>query len=267
MDKNPLAVRPAASQQPDSAVIGPTGQARWASRMIRGDFILIRRTPMIITGRKTPLAISMILLFFINGCISHTKGKLIESDIPDKYAFLIMDIQKDFMTVEGKLPVNNEQAQTVLKTINTIVETVDVNEIEIVYIGNEFSPSDRIANWFRNYASLKGEEGSQLDSRLKIVNNIYFSKNQLDAFSNDKFDQYLRNKKVNKLIIAGVFADQCVLATARGALQRGYKVTILSDGVAAKSDEDLKEALQKYKEDGVTVMSSAGFLEKLGKEI
>jgi hypothetical protein len=28
VDKNPLAVRPAASQQSDSAVIGPTGQAR-----------------------------------------------------------------------------------------------------------------------------------------------------------------------------------------------------------------------------------------------
>lgn len=215
--------------------------------------------------RNTQLSIYMIFLVLMTGCIPHTKGNPIESNIPEKYAFLIMDIQKDFMVPEGKLPVDSQQAQTILKTINTLLETVDVKAIEIVYVGNEFSHSDLIGNWFRNHAALKDEEGSQLDSRLKVINNIYFSKDQPDAFSNDDFDQYLRNKKVNKLIIAGVFADQCLLATARGAQQRGYKVIMLSDGVAAKNNENLQEALQKHKEGGTIVMSSEEFLRKLDR--
>ncbi len=218
---------------------------------------------MILARGKIQLTISLMLLGFLVGCDAYTKGKPIESNMPEKYAFLIMDVQKDFMTADGKLPVDSQQAQSVLKTINRTVEAVDVSTVEIVYIGNEFSPSDRIANWFRNYAALKGEEGSKLDSRLKVVNNLYFSKNMPDAFSNDAFDQYLRNKKVNKIIVAGVFADQCVLATAKGAVQRGYKVITLSDGIAAKNDKKLIQALQKHKEVGTTVISSAEFIKQL----
>jgi len=218
---------------------------------------------MIGARQRIQLAIFLMLLGFLIGCDAYTKGRPIESNMPEKYAFLIIDIQKDFMTPDGKLPVDSHQAQRVLKTINTIIETVDVNTLEIVYIGNEFSPSDRIANWFRNDAALKGEEGSKLDSRLKVVNNLYYTKDRPDAYSNDALDQYLRNKQVNKVLIAGVFADQCVLATARGALQRGYKVITLSDGVAAKNDKKLKKALQKHKESGTMVISSAEFLRQL----
>ncbi|MFC1770973.1 cysteine hydrolase family protein [Candidatus Margulisiibacteriota bacterium] len=218
---------------------------------------------MQVARKKIQFIICLMSLIFFSGCITFTKGHLIKANIQGKYAFLVVDIQKDFMQAEGKLPIDSQQAKTILKTINAVVESIDANGFEIVYIGNEFSSSDWIANWLRNHAALKGKEGAKLDPRLNIVNNIYFSKDQPDAFSNDKFDLYLRNKKVNKLIIAGVFAGQCVLATARGALQRGYEVIVLSDGVGAKNDDNLKEALRKHKKDGTVVMSSAKFLESL----
>ena len=44
-------------------------------------------------------------------------------------------------------------------------------------------------------------EGSRLASRLKVVNNIYYSKDQADAFSNDEFDRYLRNRSTTKVSI------------------------------------------------------------------
>ena len=61
-------------------------------------------------------------------------------------------------------------------------------------------------------------------------------------------------------LLAGVYANACVLCTARGALKRGYRVTVLRDAVAAASDAKRVAALRKMQRQGVEVADSAAVL-------
>lgn len=205
-------------------------------------------------GIVTCFGLFSILLFF--SCNSYTEGELIKENLPPKAALLIVDIQNDIMLPTGKLPVDSVQANRVIKVANEIIQSIDPNIIEVIYIANEFESSNWIRNLFTNFAVLKGTQGAELDSRLNRINQNFYTKSQRDAFSNLQLDQYLRQKNVNNLIIIGVYAEHCVLSTVRGALQRGYKVTIVSDAVASKNDKDLRKAFDTYNSIGVSLLSS-----------
>ncbi|MCK4840165.1 MAG: cysteine hydrolase [Desulfobulbaceae bacterium] len=143
----------------------------------------------------------------------YTEGEPIQKGLPAKYAIIIIDLQEDFILPAGKLPVEQSQARKIVPSINSLLSSINANAVEVVYVGNEFSPADFIGNWFRNSAAIAGQQGTKLVSSLFVINDTYFSKEKPDAFSNTEFDQYLRGKSVNHLIVTGVFADQCVMAT------------------------------------------------------
>jgi len=211
------------------------------------------------------LLMSTVVLLICAGCSPYTKGEAIRADLPEKYALLILDMQNDFLKPDGKLPIDRGQAPKILEAINRLLTYLPGKGIEVVYIGNEFSKSDTVANWFRNKAALQGTEGAELTEDLTLVNNSYFAKNQPDAFSNHAFDQYLRKKKVTKLLIAGVFADQCILSTVKGALQRKYGVYVIADAIGAKTDRDLDKALQKFNSMDVQVVTAEQVIKKIGQ--
>jgi nicotinamidase-related amidase len=95
-----------------------------------------------------------------------------------------------------------------------------------------------------------------VSKRLNVVSDSYFSKSHPDAFSNDQFDSFLRKRSVSEIILDGVFADQCVLSTARGAIHRGYSVVTVSDAVAAKNQHALQGAIRKHRSSGATIATT-----------
>lgn len=200
-----------------------------------------------------------------SGCTPFTKGKPIPSDLADKYAFLILDIQNDFMSKEGKLPVDPKQSNEIIKIINTLVVYFEQKNIDVVYIVNEFDKSDTIANWFRNNAAIKDTKGAELVSDLKLSTNNRFSKSHPDAFSNVDFDNYLRKKNITKLVIAGVFADQCVLSTVKGGVNRKFDVIVIADAIGAKNDRKREKAIESFKKLGVGVVTSDEIVQEIGR--
>jgi len=201
----------------------------------------------------------------LHGCTPYTDGEPIKDGQPAKYGLLVLDMQNDFLRPDGKMPIAPGQAAGILNAVNGLLAFVAQNNIEAVYIGNEFNKSDRVANWFRNNAALAGTEGARLVDGLKIINQNYFAKHHPDAFANPDFDRYLREKEITRLAITGVFADQCVMSTVKGALQRGYAVYAVSDGLGAKSDKKLATALDKLADLGVSVLTASQLLDKLGE--
>jgi maleamate amidohydrolase len=147
-----------------------------------------------------------------------------------------------------------------VEAANRMIRAADSLGLEIVYIGNEFSAWDIPANWFRRNASIAGRPGARLDDRLVVINDRYFSKRQGDAFSNPRLGAFLQSRDVRHVILAGVYANACVRCTARGALKRGYRVTVLRDAVAAASDAKREAALRKMQRQGVEVADSAAVL-------
>jgi nicotinamidase-related amidase len=196
----------------------------------------------------------------------HTKGIPIQENMPAKQALLVIDIQNDFVGPEAKLPVDKAQADLMIQNANLLISEFTDRNSEVVYVVNEFSASDRIANWFRNGAAIEGEPGAELSARIQPAGSARFPKSSSDAFSNASFDAYLRKQRITEVILLGVFADQCVLATAKGAIQRGYSVVTVSDAIASKSDKALSAAIEKHKRTGATVTKTTDLLAQLKKK-
>lgn len=166
-----------------------------------------------------------------------------------KQALLIIDIQNDFTGDKAKMPVNKVQAQQMIDNLNRVIDHADKQKIEIIYIGNEYSKWDFI-NLFRNFAAIKGTDGTKQDNRLHVVTDKYFSKKRGNAFSNPAIDTYLQSMNVVELYIAGLKAEACVLATVKGALYRKYQVNVLTDCIATNSDKKREKMIIKYEKIG-----------------
>lgn len=67
--------------------------------------------------------------------------------------------------------------------------------------------------------------------RIVYVN----GKQGFNAFSNTVLDGALRAAGINHLLLAGMITSLCIDSTGRAAYERGYKVSILSDCVSART--------------------------------
>ena len=83
------------------------------------------------------------------------------------------------------------------------------------------------------HMAIHGEAAYEIDARVEPVDGeMILDKNTSSAFHSSPIDLYLRNMQIQTLVLTGVAADQCVLATAIDAADRGFHVVIVSDAVA-----------------------------------
>ena len=79
----------------------------------------------------------------------------------------------------------------------------------------------------------KGDVAYKIDSRVEPKpGELVLDKNTSSAFHTTPVDLYLRNMKVETIVLTGVASDQCVLATAIDAADRGFHVIIATDACA-----------------------------------
>jgi nicotinamidase-related amidase len=67
------------------------------------------------------------------------------------------------------------------------------------------------------------------------------------AFSATDMAAYLRQRGADALILTGSETDMCVLATVLGAVDRGFRTILVTDGVCSSSDEGHDSLLALYR--------------------
>jgi nicotinamidase/pyrazinamidase len=68
---------------------------------------------------------------------------------------------------------------------------------------------------------------------------------------------YLKQKNIDSLVIAGLAADVCVRFTALDALELGYKTQVVKDATrAVEKEEGYKQTMNELKEKGAELISS-----------
>ncbi|MGM7681286.1 cysteine hydrolase family protein [Cytobacillus sp. Hm23] len=177
-------------------------------------------------------------------------------------AILVLDIQKGFISEKARMPVATHHIEPMLTNINNIVEKADSREIPVVYIGNEYESNQFIVNFFTKKSALKGSEGAELDERLLMVNDIYFSKNKSNALSNLDLVSYLTANRINHIVIVGLFAEACVAATALNSIRKNFTVTVVRDAVASANDSKREKSLKYLNSKGVGIIESSQLFEK-----
>ncbi|WP_433750615.1 cysteine hydrolase family protein [Falsibacillus pallidus] len=178
-------------------------------------------------------------------------------------ALLILDIQKDFVLPSGRFPIAEHQMEPIISRINEVSELFHLSNLPVIYVANEFERTQIIGNFFRNGASLRGSYGAELDDRLKRVNDSYFSKKQGNALTNPVLTHYLHNNKVNHLFIMGVFAEGCIKATALGSIKKGFRTTVIMDGVGGGTDKKVEKSFSLMAKKGISLLESQSVMNQL----
>ncbi len=198
------------------------------------------------------------VIFFIIPLFSCTSSdvKIGKYENPQR-ALLVIDMQEDYIGEHAKLPIEQNQIENLIITVNKIIEEFHMDGYEIIYLRNIFREND-IKNIFRNYAAIEGTRGIEIDPRIKIVSENIFDKYSPSAFSNSDFENYLIQHQINELYVCGVMADQCVFETAADAFNKNYKVNYFADAVGSTSTKNIEKAEKKLSRKGINIVKAQG---------
>jgi ureidoacrylate peracid hydrolase len=79
---------------------------------------------------------------------------------------------------------------------------------------------------------------------------LVFSKTSSSVFNSTDIDGVLRRMGIEQLVFTGIVTESCVELSARDAADRGYAVTIVSDGCAPGAPENHQDALSRLTDGG-----------------
>jgi nicotinamidase-related amidase len=199
------------------------------------------------------LVIGISLLMIFAGSRLAAQGGIVLKNEDSKTALLVLDMQEDFLGDNGRMPIKKEQIPAITAVVNSLIDEFEKNGRQIIYIKSEF-PKIAIGNKIRNYAAIKGSKGTAIYGKIRISGTAIFSKKTPDAFSNPEFEKFLIANQVGRLVITGVYADQCVLTTTLAALDRKYQVTFVRNGVGSSSEKAVNKACDKVQQKGGDVI-------------
>lgn len=165
-------------------------------------------------------------------------------------ALVLLDFQFDFLDDAGRMPVARDHVQPTLDGARRAIERFRAHGRPVVAIGNEFKRGDAVMNLLRRYASMERSKGARWDERIPLAGMTYFPKWASSAFVNPEFERWLRREGVKEIVLGGMFASACVMATAKAALKRGFQVRLLGPAIACSNDRSKARALWRLERAG-----------------
>jgi nicotinamidase-related amidase len=131
-------------------------------------------------------------------------------------ALIVIDVQTGLF--ERANPIY--EAEQVLKNINTLMRDARKAGVPVIFVQH--------AN---DNTLVRGSHEWQLHPEIKpLEGEVIIFKLEGDAFIGTDLKDELAKMNVNRLVVTGMLTHGCVKATSLGALKRGYRVTLVSDG-------------------------------------
>ena len=92
-----------------------------------------------------------------------------------------------------------------------------------------------------------------------------FEKSAFSCFGESDFSEYIKQQKIDSLLIVGIEAHVCVYQTALDALGKDIDVFIAADAVSSSKELDAQVALENLREQGAVISTFESlFLQMLG---
>jgi len=146
-------------------------------------------------------------------------------------ALLVIDVQKGLF--ERSTPIY--EAKQVLENINTLINNARQEGVPVFFI--QHANKDTL---------VKGSDAWQLHPDIQplddedIIHKLYGN-----AFKDTGLHDELEKRNVRLLVVTGLVTHGCVQATSLGAIEKGYKVMLVSDGHSNFS-KDAPQLIEKW---------------------
>ncbi len=155
-------------------------------------------------------------------------------------ALLIIDMQQD-------LCYDLRRKTKVDLMIAPLLKMIDFFEKEnqkIYYTEFSLKPDDPQFERFGDTYCIEGTQGAEIIPELLPLKGTMMKKTKHSAFFETELDELLKNEKIEKLYLAGLQTQICIMTTAADASFRGYNAVAISDCVVSSKDEVKANALE-----------------------
>ena len=163
------------------------------------------------------------------------------TDTPSPTALLLVDLIHDFAFIGGEELLAH--ARKLRDPVRRLVGIAHEASVPVIYVNDNFG------EWRSSFEEIiaRCEEGPGADlvRALEPGDDDYFVlKPHRSGSYGTPLEILLRELEVERVVLAGVTTDMCILATANDARMRGYDVWIVSDATAALDAERHDAALK-----------------------
>jgi nicotinamidase-related amidase len=148
-----------------------------------------------------------------------------------KTALVIIDMLNDFIRPGRSLYVPG--AEAIVPVIRELAAAVRARGLPVIQLTDAHAPDDpEFAGWPAH--AVRGTVGAQIVAELSPApEDLVIPKTFIDTFREPAFPAALQDLGVERLLLAGVASEYCVLSTALGALRRGIEVLVVGDAIRA----------------------------------
>ncbi|WP_243770072.1 cysteine hydrolase family protein [Amycolatopsis acidicola] len=161
-------------------------------------------------------------------------------------AVLVIDMQNDF--VEEGAPLEFPEGRRVIPAIRKVLEAARGRKIPVVYAAHVHRPGGADMGVHRELyppvaageALVDGGRGAEIHPALTpLPGEPVIKKHRYNSFYATDLEIILRGLGVETVVLTGMTTECCVLGTARGALERGFRSVVLPDACASCDYPDL----------------------------
>jgi len=158
-------------------------------------------------------------------------------------ALVIVDMLNDFVREGAVLEV--PAARALIPALQKAREAAYRAGAVVIYVCDNHRRDDPEFKAWPPHA-VAGSDGAQVVGELAPgEKDLVVAKRRFSGFFGTDLDLYLREAGIKRIVLAGVLTDICVYHTAADACMRGYEVSVLTDCVAALTEQDHNFALKQ----------------------
>ncbi len=175
-----------------------------------------------------------------------------------KAALLLVDPYNDFLSAGGRAWLLNRSTLTKLDTIRHLEQVLSHARAigqPVCFVPHaryrrgmfdqrrHLNPSTYLAKFFQTF-SAKGW-GGRFRKGLEPLPGEFVADEHLvsSGFVGTNLHEHLSDLGVRDITLCGCLSNTCIESTARSAIELGYRVTIITDALAAMSEADHEAAI------------------------
>jgi nicotinamidase-related amidase len=178
-----------------------------------------------------------------------TRGRRIARYATPRKALLVLDLQEGHVGAAPRDLATPRPANRLTDAVNRLIDWAEEAGVEVAYVRQVFGSGLLVR--------LHGGRRAGpviVDRRIRLINANDFEKRRTDAFSSRPLERLLVDRQVDELYLVGVDAAYCVYRTALGGLNRGYRVSVVTDAVASR--QDLAAVFERCRRKGIATVES-----------
>ncbi|MDD7911419.1 MULTISPECIES: isochorismatase family cysteine hydrolase [Pseudovibrio] len=201
-------------------------------------------------------AIAALLIYTIRGLHNlrkPTNGMPITLAARPNTALVLVDLQEDFLRAVSEDRPFSEEINRASAEIRRLTSYARAQGWPVIIIRHIYKGwyTNKVVHMVDDGRGAADSDGLGLDPRFNVQGDAEFIKHRSDAFSSHAFNDYLEDRKIGTLVLAGLDGNLCVKNTAQGGLNRGYRILFSEDAVISRDTNKWWETRRTYGEKGV----------------